>query len=57
MRLVGHIGRPLFLLAFTFTCSTRVFPSQSIPAKLQLVFESNRGQLRGTFAICCERAP
>jgi hypothetical protein len=47
MRHVGHIGRSLFLLAVTLPCSTRAFPSQSIPAKLPLVFESNRGQAPG----------
>jgi len=47
MRLVGHIGRSLFLLAVILTCSTRAFPSQSIPTKLPLIFESNRGQAPG----------
>jgi len=47
MKYVGHLRWPLFLLAVTLTCSTRAFPSQPVPAKLPLVFESNQGQAPG----------
>ena len=44
MRLFNRSGWLLFLPAIIFICSTSVFATQSITARLPLVFEPNRGQ-------------
>ena len=44
MRLFNRSGWLLFLLAVTFIFSTSVFATQSITARLPLLFEPNRGQ-------------
>jgi len=47
MRHVGHIGRSLFTYLQLPSLFYSGISSQSIPAKLPLVFESNRGQAPG----------